>query len=504
MANIATQTITASTTWTAPAGVTSVTVKPNYRVPNYLGFGGDIYASFLLAPDGTIYRSGNNGVGQLGDNSVASKSSFVSVVGGIKFDDVANNAIGSLGDCCFGISNGKIYSWGQNSFGQLGDGTVVAKSSPVLISSIGQAMKVAVGSASIYALFGNNDVYAWGRNLKGELGVNDVLNRSVPTLLTGGLKFKKLYSGSEFAIGLTTSGLAYAWGTNITGNLGDGTFVTKSSPVAVLGGLVFDSLYPAKNLLTPNTLSVVGLLADGTAYSWGLNTNGQLGDNSVISKSSPVAVVGGLKFSKIINTGKNVFGLTLSGQLYAWGDNTYGQLGDGTLIPKSSPNLVLGGFTWKDILGASFGAMGLTTSGSCYAWGINSDGQLGDGTIIPKSSPVAVLGGLTFTKILSGPDSTAISSNFALSNNQVYGWGYNGYGQLGDGTIIPKSSPVLISSATYPQVTGKQPFPMPTVITVPITPGATYSINIGIGYSFFDKTPVSLGLVDSLTLNYEQ
>ncbi len=254
-------------------------------------------------------------------------------------------------------------------------------------------------------------------------------------LVAGGLFFSQISAGSFYRLGLdSTSGQLYAWGLNSSGSLGVGDIATRSSPVAVLGGIPFTKVFAAGW-----SSSTYGITASGQLYGWGVNTSGQLGLGDVANRSSPVAVVGGLTFSNLFVGLFCTFGVTSSGALYAWGANTGGQLGVGDIVSRSSPVAVLGGLTFSQVTtqGSVNSVLGLTTAGVAYGWGNNSFFELGVGNNVARSSPVAVLGGLTFRNLVlsfgqdSGLNVTEASSLGLTTAGQIYSWGQNGNGQLG-------------------------------------------------------------------------
>jgi alpha-tubulin suppressor-like RCC1 family protein len=299
------------------------------------------------------------------------------------------------------------------------------------------------------ALMPYGSAYAWGYNANGELGIGDVTKRSSPVLVLGGLSFQKMWSVStnvsRFALDLV--GAAYAWGNNPNGQLGLGNVTPQSSPVAVLGGLKWSTISCTKTM-------TLGLTTGGVLYAWGKNTRGELGVGDVTPRSSPVAVLGGLKFVKVLqNEGSSetsCYGLTASGSLYAWGYNSSGELGVGDVAPRSSPVAVLGGLTFKDfsiVHHSGFPSVcAITNSGVAYSWGYNGSGELGVGDVTPRSSPVIVLGGLTFAEIYSGAiASSGLKATFGrTTSGATYAWGSNDYGQLGVGDVTKRSSPVLV------------------------------------------------------------
>ena len=184
----------------------------------------------------------------------------------------------------------------------------------------------------------------------------------------------------------------YAWGQNSSGQLGDGTTISRSSPTRSVSFTDWISASAGRE-------HSLGVRANGTIWAWGRNSYGQLGNNiaSIINQSSPVSVIGG--FTDWISAsagGYHSIGVRANGTLWAWGSNGFGQLGNNTVISNRSPVLAVGGFT--DWISASAGddhSLGVRANGTLWAWGRNGSGRLGDGTTIPKSSPVSVVGGFT-------------------------------------------------------------------------------------------------------------
>lgn len=308
--------------------------------------------------------------------------------------------------------------------------------------------------------YGN--LYAWGGNLTGACGDGTILNRSSPVAVLGsGRIYTQLPNGSAQQIGsevpgishhglaLDNTGSAYAWGLNANGQLGVGDVAVRSSPVAVLGGLKF-------SYLMVQSLASFGITAGGVAYAWGKPPQYTISTTaSPVVASSPVAVLGGLKFDSLYWAGdgsgsfESMAGLDVNGNAYSWGVGSFTTGGGGTGVSVaniSSPTAVVGGLTFKKILMSTNGMLGLTKDGLAYAWGANSFGQLGVGDRVSRSSPVAVLGGFTFSDIYL-PSLYSASLNFGLAtldDGTLYSWGWNASGQLGAGDVTNRSSPVAV------------------------------------------------------------
>jgi alpha-tubulin suppressor-like RCC1 family protein len=229
------------------------------------------------------------------------------------------------------------------------------------------------------------------------------------------------------------------WGNNTYGQLGDNTIAHKSSPVqTVAGGTNWKSVDATRS-------RVAAIKTDGTLWSWGDNDYGQIGDNTLVNKSSPVqTIAGGTNWKQVTAGYEHSAAIKTDGTLWTWGRNYSGQLGDNTVADKSSPvQTVAGGTRWKQVSAGNSNTAAIKTDGTLWTWGANNLGQLGDNTIIYKSSPIQTVAGGTNWKqvsvIMNGiePGMSAVKTNGTL-----WSWGCNDYGQLGDTTLTPRSSPI--------------------------------------------------------------
>ena len=329
--------------------------------------------------------------GRLGDNTVTNKSSPVSVVGGFTdWCQVSNgNGHGVAVRC-----NGTAWSWGLGACGRLGDGTTVTKSSPVsVVGGFTDWCYVSAGCEHSLGVRRSGTAWAWGNGTCGVLGNSStVAIVTSPVSVVGGVTDWSQVSGAQrHSLGLRQNGILLAWGASDSGQLGDGTTVNKSAPVTVVGG------FTDWKQVSGNGLHSLGVRQSGTAWAWGLGTTGRLGDGTTTNRSSPVSVVGGFTDWCQVSAGFNhSLGVRSNGTLWAWGNAAGGILGDNTIVSKSSPVSVVGGFTdWCQVSAGVSHNLGVRTNGTVWAWGTNTNGNLGDGTVAGKSSPVSIAGGLT-------------------------------------------------------------------------------------------------------------
>ena len=331
------------------------------------------------------------------------------------------------------------WSWGFNTSGQLGDNTTVNKSSPVsVVGGFADWQKISSGRKHNVGLRTNSTLWSWGSNASYSLGDSTSVSRSSPVSVVGGFTdWCDISAGSYHNIGIKTNGTAWGWGRNNSAQLGNGTTTTRCSPVSVVGG--FTDWCQISGGINHST----GLRTNGTAWAWGCNASGMLGDGTTVCKSSPVSVVGG--FSDWCQISTNMchnLAIRYNRSMWSWGCNTCGVLGDGTTVNKSSPVSVVGGFLdWCQASAGITHSIGLRANGTAWAWGCNSTGQLGNNTIVDRSSPISVVGGFT--------DWCSISAAFGntvglRTNGTAWAWGANVYGRLGDGTTVSRSSPVSV------------------------------------------------------------
>jgi len=413
--------------------------------------------SLAIRLGGNLFAWGYSFEGQLGNNSTTNQSSPVQIGSGtwcrISAGDGFTTAI---------LTTGEIFSWGCGGLGRLGNGVTTNRSSPQQIGTSSWSA-VCSGLCHTVALRNNGTLWAWGGNGSGRLGNGSTINQSSPVQVAGSwlaISAGGGLNGISHAIS-TTGGRLWAWGDNSCGHLGDGTSTSRCSPVAV-GTSCWIMVESGWN----RSFAIRG---DNTLWVWGNSCGGGtnptfictpvFGNNSLVtsiaspvmagtgvinpvrvSNDSWIAVSAGARFS---------LGIKLGNTLWAWGENNGGQLGIGAASTTCqfaiSPVQIGSGTTWcvveaGNCTGAAIRGAPALATGELFIWGFNTQGQLGDSTTISKSSPIQV--GVTqgWTDISLG-----VAHALAACNGGLTSWGCNNQGQLGNGDSVTRSSPVVIS-----------------------------------------------------------
>jgi alpha-tubulin suppressor-like RCC1 family protein len=278
--------------------------------------------------------------------------------------------------------------WGDNSYGELGDGTTTSSATPVTVSGISTATAVSLSDGWSCALLASGSVQCWGANSDGELGNGSTTDSNFPLPVTGISTATALSVGYTHSCALLASGSLQCWGTNTYGELGNGSRVVLSTtPVTVRG-------ISTATAVAAGGSSACALLASGAVQCWGQNTFGQLGNGSYVRYSSVPVSVAGISTAIAITAGGSHHCAVLSnGSVKCWGDNEYGQLGDGTTKNARTPVHVLVGA--PTLLVAGFWhTCALFAGGAMRCWGRDEQGQLGNRrkTNNPTPLPVNVIG----------------------------------------------------------------------------------------------------------------
>lgn len=347
------------------------------------------YHSLAVRQDGTVWSWGGNSSGQLGHGNTANSSTPRQVSGVSGAQQVAGGAVHTAA-----LAGGSVWTWGANGFGQLGDGTTSTRTRPVQVSGLAGITQVAAGNYHTLAVDERaGTVSAWGLNNAYQLGDGTVTNRRTPVAVTGLSGVVSVAAGglpgyAGHSVALKGDGTVWTWGYGKSGQLGLGSATSTPTPTKVdgLAGIV------AVAAGGDNTYALGG---DGAVYAWGDNSYGQIGNPSARrAQSTPLAVALSGAATSIAAAGTHALAVKVDGTAWAWGNNNTGQLGDGGACGKTcgAPVRVNGLTDVSALAGGYVHSLAAAGDGTVRGWGRNAEGQLGDGTTTARFTPAATTG----------------------------------------------------------------------------------------------------------------
>jgi alpha-tubulin suppressor-like RCC1 family protein len=390
----------------------------------------------------TAYTSGHvNGVAT-GSALIVARVGGLSDSSVVVVEHLSLQSVAAGGRHACGLASGHVFCWGNDppwTLGQDGFGGSQGVSSvPLPIADDAHFSTLAAGTQHTCGIGADGTSRCWGWFA---LSTSEWLMLGGPVSISSDQRFVSLSAGEEHTCAISTDGSAFCWGRNGEGQLGDGTYYVVSqflaqgsvmiTPVRVVGGLVFDAL-------TAGAYHTCGIASGGQVYCWGANFSGQLGVDPALSISvRPLPISNSFSFRSLSAGGNHTCGVTTDDSAYCWGDNADGELGDGTITPRGTPVPVAGRLTFASIASGAHHTCGITTIGEAYCWGGNAAGQLGNGGTSSSALPIAVAGGLHFSSLSAGGDFTCGMA----TDGYAYCWGKNDKGQLGDGTLTSRAVP---------------------------------------------------------------
>ena len=357
----------------------------------------------------TLWTWGGN-LGQLGINlsggTTTRSTPVTTFAGGSNWKQVACSRVNSYTAAI--KTDGTLWTWGRNSYGQIGDNTTTGRSTPVTTFAGGTNWKqVICGGYGIAAIKTDGTLWTWGRNSYGQLGDNTTTNRSTPvTTFAGGTNWKQVSGGSRHAAAIKTDGTLWTWGQNSNGQSGDNTTTNRTTPVTTFSG---GTNWKQVDCGTSFTAAIK---TDGTLWTWGLNNLGQLGDNtSGSNRLTPVTTFsGGTNWKQVACGSLYTAAIKTDGTLWACGNNGASQLGDNTTTSRSTPvTTFAGGTNWKQVAsGTQDHAAAIKTDGTLWVWANNYNARLGINDQTIRRTPVTTFaGGTNWKQVAGGNNFTA-------------------------------------------------------------------------------------------------
>ena len=373
-------------------------------------------------------------------------------------------------------SSGRLFMWGWNSNGQLGDGSTTNRLSPVEITdrfSLRESERltqVSLGGAHSAALTSEGRVFVWGWNGHGQIGDNTTLQRPLPTditaqfLLSPSERITNVVMGGQFSTALSSAGRVFTWGDNRSGQLGDQTFTSRARPTDITPQFNLGSS-DAIVMLAMGSAHAGALSQQGRVFMWGAGDQGRLGDGINVDRNvnAPINITAQFNLSSteqlesLVLGGSHTGAITSLGRVFMWGWNGHGQLGDGTLTSRRSPQDITHQFdlhSHETVQGLRLGGQhsaALTSEGQFMIWGDRAQGKLGQTSLSDQTTPIVLdlddrLSDLeTVQSISVGLDHTV----FLSSSGRVFLWGANRRGQIGNDTTHDQIAPYPVRDWHY-------------------------------------------------------
>jgi len=353
----------------------------------------------------------------------------------------------------------RLFAWGINTHGQVGDNTTARRSTPRQeFTSSTNWKQVPGGYAHTVAIKTDGTLWMWGNNAHGQLGDNTTASRSTPRQeFTSSTNWKQV-SGGRHTAAIKTDGTLWAWGLNSYGQLGDNTTANRSTPRQE-----FTSSTNWKQVAA-GYRHTVAIKTDGTLWAWGRGIDGQLGDNTLVEKNTPIQVGTATNWKQVVVAESRSIAIKTDGTLWAWGHNYFGGLGTGFGQTKvSNPSQIGTATNWKQVSSAAYFAAAIKTDGTLWSWGDSANfivgvGHFGDNTSVAvRSTPIQEFTSSTNWKQVSCAGKQTSASTAAIkTDGTLWLWGSNSYGRLGDNTTEHRSTPrqEITSSTNWKQVSG--------------------------------------------------
>ncbi len=372
--------------------------------------------SLFIKTDGSLWAMGNNSNGQLGDGTTTNRATPVQIATDVGF--VAAGYSHSL----FVKTDGSLWAMGNNVSGRLGDGTTTGRSTPVQIAT-GVTSAAGGGEHSLF-IKSDGSLWAMGYNAFGQLGDGTTTSRNSPVQITTGVV--SVTAGAAHSSFIKTDGSLWAMGYNLYGSLGDGTTTRRNAPVQIAANVAAVSAGSYHSLF---------IKADGSVWAAGYNAAGQLGDGTTTNRATPVQVA--TDVTSVATGDNHSLFVKTDGSTRAMGSFNSGQLGY-SMPARSKPTQVITGVT--AVAAGATHSLFVRTDGALWAMGANAYGQLGSGTLFNRSAPVPIA--TDVVTIAAGIS----HSLFIKTDGSLWAMGLNSSGQLGDGTTTNRFTPVQVAT----------------------------------------------------------
>ncbi|MBC5863398.1 RCC1 domain-containing protein [Flavobacterium turcicum] len=325
-------------------------------------------------------------------------------------------------------NDGTLWAWGLNESYQLGDGTIIAKTTPTQIGIENNWAYVSAGFYQSFAIKTDGTLWSWGPNFLGLIGQGELLRSTTPKQIGTDNNWKTVAAGLHHNFAIKTNGTLWAWGQNDNGTLGDGTLTTRLSPVQIGTDTDWQQVSPGSNFS-------IALKTNGSLWGWGSEEDGKLGNDPILNYKtfkSPISLSSDTNWKSVATGINHAIALKRDGSIWTWGDNVAGQIGNGSLTDQLKITQLGTDTNWVNIAAGAYFNLANKSDGTVWAWGSNTSGQLADGSQNIARIPIKTTITGTILQIAAG----GYHALYLNGNNKVLSWGYAEFGQLGNSTVL--------------------------------------------------------------------
>jgi len=349
-----------------------------------------------------------------------------------------------------GVVQPELYAWGGGLDGQLGVGTAVNINSPVQVGTEADWSVADAGSNFSVGIKTDGTMWSWGTNPQGQLGINNIVKQSSPVQIGSLSNWSKVSAGNQHCLAIKTDGTLWGWGSNNDGRVGVHNTVYISSPVQI--GALSTWAY-----VSAGKIASYAIKTDGTMWSWGNNFAGALGLNSPsgTNVSSPVQIGALTNWALVSGANYRAAVIKTDGTMWGWGSNNDGALGIGNVSPvyRSSPIQVGALTNWSTVSTPVNACISVKTDNTIWSWGNSTSGGRGAGS--PAASSPVQIGALTdWAKVITSANGVGSFGGAIKTDGTLWLWGTNSSGQLGDGTVTLRQSPIQVGTLSWSSASG--------------------------------------------------
>lgn len=414
-----------------PIEVPNMTLTP-FQPRASGAFAGGYRHTMAIQSDGSLWAWGEDDYGQLG-NGDGSGTDIPAMLGADRdWLFVANTWNHTLAL----KTDGSLWGWGYNVDGSVGNGSYQNVRSPVRIGSNTDWAQLAGGGGHTVAVKRDGTLWAWGRNNHGQLGTGDLTRRNTPIQIGTDANWRLVVCGDAHTLGIRTDGSLWAWGFNIEGQLGDGSNVDRNQPVQV--GTDGDW-----QLVAAGAKHTMAMKADGSLWGWGYNISGEVGYGQRGKTNTPVRIGSDRDWAAVVCGESHTVALKTDGALWSWGQNYYGQLGNASGVDGFVPARVGMDFDWVQIAAGGSHTLAQKSDSSLWAWGLGLNGQLGNQPIAALDVPGQIGSEQNWRDVSAGESHTLALK----TDGSLWAWGYNLNGQIGSGNYAQAPVPIQIGAS---------------------------------------------------------